>query len=92
MTPWIAKISDVIVPRDVGVQLDDGSYGRAVPLPFYDGLIARALAGWRVFRGQAVAFKWPTDEELNATLRRASLQSKDDTESRTMDEGHAQPP
>lgn len=65
----VHRIDDVIASQGVGVQLGDGSYGRAVPERFYNGLFARLRAAWQVATGRAVALEWPSHADLNRALR-----------------------
>lgn len=44
--------------------------GRAVPLPFYEGVLGRLRDAWAVLRGRAFAVKWPVSGELEEALRR----------------------
>jgi hypothetical protein len=50
--------------------LPDGRWVRAVPLPFYDGLIARSQSAWEVFCGRAYPIYWPEPGELEEALRK----------------------
>lgn len=43
-------------------------YVRAVPLPFYDGLLARMRSAWEVFTGGAYPVRWPKDGDLEKAL------------------------
>jgi len=41
---------------------------RAVPLPFYDGLIERFRNAWKIITGEAYAIYWPEPGELEHAL------------------------
>lgn len=43
---------------------------RAVPLPFYDGWLARLRSAWEVFRGRAYPVAWPTAGDLETALNK----------------------
>lgn len=45
---------------------------RAVPAPFYDGLLARCVAAWAVLTGRAYPVRWPEAGELEQALARGS--------------------
>ena len=42
--------------------------GRAVPLPYYEGLLGRARAALAVLKGKAVAVKWPKEGEFEEAV------------------------
>lgn len=44
------------------------AYVRAVPLPFYDGLLARLRSAWEIVCGRAYPMKWPEAGELEKAL------------------------
>lgn len=68
----VHRIDDMIAPANVGAQLANGDYGRAVSEPFWGGLLARFRPAWEVLAGRAHAIEWPTSDDLNRALRRQS--------------------
>jgi hypothetical protein len=44
---------------------------RAVPLPFYGGILDRLRDAWAVLRGKAYAVRWPQPGELEIALEGA---------------------
>lgn len=44
------------------------AYVRAVPEPFYDGLLARFRAAWEIICGRAYPVAWPEAGELETAL------------------------
>ena len=44
------------------------AYVRAVPMPFYDGLLARIRAAWEVVCRRAYPVAWPEAGELETAL------------------------
>jgi len=45
------------------------TYVRSVPMPFYDGLLARMRAAWEIICGRAYPVVWPEAGELETALR-----------------------
>jgi hypothetical protein len=43
-------------------------YFRAVPIPFYDGLLARLRAAWEIVCGRAYPCRWPEAGDLEKAL------------------------
>lgn len=41
---------------------------RAVPLPFYDGILARLRSAWEIFCGRAYPVAWPQAGDLEKAL------------------------
>lgn len=41
---------------------------RAVPEPFYDGLLARLRSAWEIVCGRAYPIKWPMPGELERAI------------------------
>lgn len=74
----IHRLRDMIGDATCGVRirLDDVDgrkrYGwaRAVPLPFFGGLLDRLRDAWAVIQGDAYAVVWPEPGELERALRR----------------------
>lgn len=58
--------TNVLVETPHGTYRD--AYVRAVPLPFYDGLLARFRSAWEVLCGRAVPVAWPSAGELERAL------------------------
>jgi len=68
MTGWgVHTIADVVGTKNAQHGLPNGRWVRAVHEP-YDG--NRIWAAWEVLRGRAVAFRWPTSEELADAMDR----------------------
>lgn len=44
------------------------SKGRAVPEPFYDGLLARLRSAWEIVCGRAYPVAWPESGDLEKAL------------------------
>ncbi len=43
--------------------------GRAVPMPYASGLLARLKDAWAILKGNAYAIKWPEPGDLEKALR-----------------------
>jgi hypothetical protein len=71
----IFELRDIIGPADCPSEIRverQGTiyhtYVRAVPMPFYDGLLARMRAAWEVICGRAYPLAWPEAGELETAL------------------------
>lgn len=72
----IFELGDMIGSKNctTSVAVSDGRGGgrfidvRAVPLPFYDGVLARLRAAWEIARGRAYPCAWPEPGELERVL------------------------
>lgn len=66
----IFHLRDLIPGDNVGVELEDGKWVRAMHLPFYGGVFDRARDAWAVLRGpeHAVAVHWPVNGEYERAV------------------------
>lgn len=57
----------------IKVRLGNGmvreAWVRAVPLPFFGGLVDRFRDAWAVIRGDAFAVRWPEPGDLEVALK-----------------------
>lgn len=67
MAKAIFTIGHMIGSRDT-MASDGNRWFRAVPLPYYHGIIARLCAAWAVVTGNAYAVRWPEPGELEHAL------------------------
>lgn len=66
----VFRLRDCIGSPDCQAGLPDGRWVRAVPEPFYFGLITRLSAAREVLFGRAVAMQWPKAGDLEKALGR----------------------
>lgn len=71
----IFEIGDMIGAQDCAAETIVERQGtryvkwvRAVPLPFYDGLLARLRSAWEVVCGRAYPVRWPDAGDLERAL------------------------
>lgn len=62
------ELRDMIGMPGIQTGLRDGSYARAVPEPFSDGLLARLRGAWEVICGRAYPTVWPKPGDLEKAL------------------------
>ena len=64
----IHHLSSMIGPSHTGCSHPTLGWVRAVPCPFYGGLLDRLRDAWALLRGNAYAIRWPVSGELEAAL------------------------
>lgn len=64
----ICRLRDLIPAACIGTQIATGQYVRAMHEPFYGGIFDRARDALAVFRGEAVAVRWPTSGEFEQAM------------------------
>jgi hypothetical protein len=64
----IFTLRDLIPHSDNGTQIATGQWVRAMHLPFSGGLFDRLRDARAVFKGQAVAVRWPKHGEFEQAL------------------------
>lgn len=69
----IHRLRDMIGSDDCRTPIGDGTlleqhWVRAVPLPFYTGVLGRIRDAWAVVRGDAYAVRWPEPGELEDAM------------------------
>lgn len=63
----VYTIRDLIGSADCATGPDaKGRWSRAIPMPYFGGYLA---AAWSVFRGRAVAVRYPVSGELEQALQ-----------------------
>lgn len=68
MTGWgIHRLADMIASKDDQSHLPDGSWVRAVPMPYTGN---RLKAVWALLTGKAYAVQWPEAGDLEKALLR----------------------
>lgn len=64
----IHRLGHMICPPGIEAGLPDGRWVRAVPEPFYGGIIDRMRDAWAVLCGEAYAVQWPKAGDLEDAL------------------------
>lgn len=65
----VFQLRDMIGSPNCAAGLPDGRYVRAVPEPFWFGLLGRFSGAWEVIRGRAFPVEWPKAGDLEAALQ-----------------------
>lgn len=65
----IQRLGDMIGSKDTGAGMPDGSYVRAVPLPWNYRSRFNPREAWAVLWGRAHAVRWPEPGELEEALK-----------------------
>lgn len=64
----IHRLRDMIGSTHVSTHIPGRGWARAVPLPFYGGLIDRLRDAYAVVTSRAYAVRWPDGGELEDAL------------------------